>query len=234
MLAFILITFIIVIRGVKGGIEKVNLFMMPALIIFAAALAVYVAMDPASHQGFAYFFMPDFSKMSSHVVMAALGQTFFSLSLAMGIMITYGSYLKKNNSITHSSFQISGCAFGVSVLSGMIIIPAAFSAFGGAPSDAGPTLMFVTLPKIFLTMGPAAKFVGIAFFILVLFAAITSSISIAEACLSIICDSFNIGRKRVCLFLLIYTVVTGTIVTVGFEVGPWLDIFNVSFLDTLD
>ena len=147
MLVFMAIVFIIVALGVQKGIEKANLVMMPALIIMAVAIAAFVLTMPGALEGAAYYLVPDFSKFSPELVINALGQMFYSLSLAMGIMVTYGSYMRKQDSLTSSVTRIAGFDFGVSFFAGLMIVPAAFVAMGSAEAVAaksGPSLMFIT------------------------------------------------------------------------------------------
>ena len=189
MLLFMAIVFIVVSLGVKGGIEKANLVMMPALIVMAVGIALYTLTMPGAIDGALYYLMPDFSKFSPELVIGALGQMFYSLSLAMGIMITYGSYLAR----------IGGFDIGVSFLAGLMIVPAAFVAMGSGEAvaaNSGPSLMFVILPGVFADMGGAATVVGFLFFLLVLFAALTSAISLTETCTSIIQDGAGWSRKK--------------------------------------
>ena len=156
MLLFMAIVFIVVSLGVKGGIEKANLIMMPALIVMAVAIAAYTLMQPGAAEGALYYLVPDFSKFSPELVIGALGQMFYSLSLAMGIMITYGSYLDRKSSLTQSVTRIGCFDVGVSFLAGLMIVPAAFVAMGSGDAvagAAGPSLMFITLPGVFAGMG---------------------------------------------------------------------------------
>lgn len=136
MLIFMAITYFIVGMGVNNGLEKANFIMMPALIVVAAILAVYALTMPGAIDGLAFYLVPDFSKFSPELVIAALGQTFFTLSLAMGIMVTYGSYLDKATKLTSSVAQIAGSTFGVSLLAGFMIIPATFAAMGSGEAVA--------------------------------------------------------------------------------------------------
>ena len=141
--------------------------------------------------GLAYYLIPDFSKFSPELIISALGQTFFTLSLAMGIMVTYGSYLQKSTKLTSSVSQIAGTTFGVSLLAGLMIVPATFAALGSGDAvaqNSGPSLMFIILPQVFENLGGAATIIGVVFFVLVLFAALTSSLSLVETCTSIISD----------------------------------------------
>lgn len=231
---FLALTFAVVAMGVNGGIEKANTIMMPTLIVVAVLMCIYICFQPGSIEGLKYYFIPDFSVMSPELIINALGQTFYTLSLAMGIMVTYGSYLKRREPLTKSVTQIGGFSFGVSLLAGMIVVPAAFMAFGQAPTSAGPSLMFVTLPQVFNTMGPAATPVGCLFFVLVLFAALTSSISVVETCVSIIVDNFNLSRKKALLILLAYMVVFAAFVNSGYNFLSSGRIFGMEFLDFFD
>ncbi len=220
MLLFMAATFIVVALGVKGGIEKANLVMMPALILMAAGIAIYTLTMPGALEGAAYYLIPDFSKFSPELVIGALGQMFYSLSLAMGIMITYGSYLAKKESLTHSVTRIAGCDLGVSLLAGLMIVPAAFVALGSGSAvaeNSGPSLMFIILPDVFFDMGGVATVIGFLFFLLVLFAALTSSISLAETCTSIIQDGAGWSRKKSLATVVIVVVVTGIFVNLGYN-----------------
>lgn len=220
MFVFMAIVFLVVARGVKGGIEKANLFMMPALIIMAVAIAGYTLTMPGALEGALYYIVPDISKFSPELVIAALGQMFYSLSLAMGILITYGSYLDKKSSLTQSVVRVGGFDIGVSFLAGLMIVPAAFVALGSGDavaSAAGPSLMFITLPGVFAEMGSAATIVGFAFFVLVLFAALTSAISLTETCVSIVQDGAGWSRKKALATVIGVVVVAGFIVNLGYN-----------------
>ena len=220
MLIFMAIVFIIVALGVKGGIEKANLFMMPALIVMAVGIAIYTITMPGALDGVIYYLTPDFSKFSPELVIGALGQMFYSLSLAMGIMITYGSYLNKKDSLTQSVTRIGGFDLGVSFLAGLMIVPAAFVAMGSGEAvaaKAGPSLMFITLPGVFNDMGGAATIVGFLFFLLVLFAALTSAISLTETCVSIIADGAGWSRKRSLITAMLFIVVAGILINAGYN-----------------
>ena len=228
MFVFMAIVFIIVALGVKGGIEKANLFMMPALIVVAIGIALYTMTIPGALDGVAYYLMPDFSKFSPELVIGALGQMFYSLSLAMGIMITYGSYLKKKESLTQSVVRVGCFDLGVSFLAGLMIVPAAFVAMGSGEAvaaNSGPSLMFVTLPTVFDGMGAAANVVGFLFFLLVLFAALTSAISLTETCVSIVADGAGWSRKRSLITVIIVIVVAGAFINAGYN--------SLSFIEPL-
>lgn len=221
MLVFMAITFVVVAKGVKGGIEKVNLVMMPALIILAIGIAIYTMTMPGALDGVMYYLKPDFSKFSPELVIGALGQMFYSLSLAMGIMITYGSYLEKKESLTQSVVRVGGFDLGVSFLAGLMIVPAAFVAMGSAEAvaaKAGPSLMFITLPSVFADMGGMAAVIGFLFFLLVFFAALTSAISLTETCVSIVEDGAGMARKKAMAIVFAFIVVFGAFINAGYNV----------------
>ena len=226
MLLFMAIVFIIVALGVKGGIERANLFMMPALIVMAICIAVYTITMPGALDGVLYYLTPDLSKFSAELVIGALGQMFYSLSLAMGIMITYGSYLSKKESLTSSVTRIGGFDIGVSFLAGLMIVPAAFVAMGSGEAvaaNAGPSLMFITLPGVFNDMGGAATVVGFLFFLLVLFAALTSAISLTETCVSIIADGAGWSRKRALITAMVTIAVAGIFINAGYNALSFIE-----------
>ena len=220
MLVFMALTYGIVAMGVNKGIEKANLVMMPLLIAMAAGVAAYALTLPGAMEGLAFYLVPDVSKFSPELVIAALGQTFFTLSLAMGIMVTYGSYLDKSAKLTSSVVQIAGTTFGVSLLAGAMIVPATFAALGSGEAvaeNSGPSLMFVILPQVFEHLGAAAGAIGLVFFVLVLFAALTSSISLVETCTSIIVDATKCTRRRALGIVVAFVTVMGAVVNLGYS-----------------
>ena len=187
-LLFIGLTALVVLFGVEKGVEKVSKVMMPVLVFLTIAIAIYSMTMPGAMDGVIYYIKPDFTKFSATTVLAAMGQLFYSMSLAMGIMITYGSYMKKDVSVESSVHQIEIFDTGIAFLAGLMVIPAVFSFSGGdeAALGKGPGLMFVTLPKVFDSIeGIAGTIIGALFFLLVLFAALTSSISLMETVVSI-------------------------------------------------
>ena len=233
-LLFIGLTAAVVLCGVEKGIEKVSKWMMPVLVVLTLGIAVYSMFMPGAMDGVLYYITPDFSKFSMTTVLAAMGQLFYSMSLAMGIMITYGSYMKKEVSITSAVKQIEVFDSGVAFLAGMMVIPAVFSFSGGdeAALGKGPGLMFVTLPKVFASIpGIAGSIVGALFFLLVLLAALTSSISLMETVVSIFRDKFGWGRKSTCLFVLVLSIILGLPSSLGF--GLWKD-FSFAGMTILD
>lgn len=235
-LLFIGITAVIVLFGVEKGIEKVSKVMMPVLIVLIIGIAVYTicTMDGA-WEGVIYYIKPDFSHFSIMTVVAAMGQLFYSMSLAMGIMITFGSYMKKDISIEGATRQIEIFDTIVAFLAGLMIIPAVFAFSGGDESalGQGPGLMFVTLPKIFDTM-PGGSVIGAAFFVMVLLAALTSSISLMETVVSIFQDRLKVGRKTSCLIVLGISILLGIPSSLGFGVWSEVKLLGMQFLDFFD
>ena len=232
---FIGITALVVLCGVEKGVEKVSRVMMPVLVALSAFIAVYSVCLPNALEGVKYYLLPDFSRFSATTVLAALGQLFYSMSLAMGIMITYGSYMKKDVNLESSVTQIELFDTGIAFLAGLMIIPAVFSFSGGTPEalGKGPSLMFVTLPKVFESMA-GGTVVGVLFFVLVLFAALTSSISLMETVVSIVCDKFNVKRSVSCFIVLIFSVLFGLLSTLGYGVWAEVKIIGLQFLDFFD
>lgn len=235
-LLFIGITALIVLLGVEKGIEKISKIMMPILIGLIVFIVAYtlITMDGA-WEGVVYYIKPDFSKFSIMTVVAAMGQLFYSMSLAMGIMITFGSYMKKEINIEKSVKQIEVFDTGVAFLAGLMIIPAVF-AFSGGNQEAlgqGPGLMFVTLPKIFDTM-PGGSFIGAAFFIMVFFAALTSSISLMETVVSIFMDKLKLGRKASTFVVLGISLVLGVVSSLGYSAWADVKVLGMQFLDFFD
>ena len=220
MLVFMAFCFIIVSLGVKGGIEKANLIMMPLLLLFAIGIAIFVGTRPGAAEGIMYYLAPDFSKLSPELIIAAMGQMFYSLSLAMCIMITYGSYLEKKENLPQSVAWIGGADLVVSMLAGLMIVPAAFLALGtpeAVAENAGPSLMFIILPGVFDQMGGVASIIGFVFFLLVLFAALTSAISLIEALVSIVADSANWSRRKSLIAVMVWVVLAGIFINAGYN-----------------
>ncbi|MBR2313204.1 MAG: sodium-dependent transporter [Clostridia bacterium] len=232
---FIGITALVVLLGVDKGVEKVSKIMMPALIVLVLFIAIYsmIAVDGA-WEGVLYYIKPDFSKFSIMTVVAAMGQLFYSMSLAMGIMITFGSYMKKDINIEKSVHQIEIFDTGVAFLAGLMIIPAVF-AFGGeaALGQSGPSLMFMTLPKIFDTM-PGGSVIGAIFFIMVFFAALTSSISLMETVVSTLLDKVKINRKLCSGLVLVFCLIIGSLSSLGYSAWSEFTLIGMQILDLFD
>ena len=234
-LIFLGLTAIVVLLGVEKGIEKVSKIMMPVLIILTIFIAVYALFMPGAIDGLIYYIKPDFSKFSGTTVLAAMGQLFYSMSLAMGIMITYGSYMKKDVNLESSVKQIELFDTGIAFFAGLMIIPSVFAFSKGDESalGKGPGLMFITLPKVFDSM-PAGSIIGAVFFILVLFAALTSSISLMETIVSIFMDKFKWNRKLTCLIVFVICIVLGLPSCLGSGVLANVKIIGMQFLDFFD
>ncbi len=228
-------TAVVVMLGVQKGIENVSKVMMPILVILTLFISIYTIFQPGAMEGVLYYITPDFSKFSATTVLAAMGQLFYSMSLAMGIMITYGSYMKKEVNLESSVHQIEIFDTGVAFLAGLMIIPSVF-VFSGGNEEAlgkGPSLMFITLPKVFESM-PAGGVIGAVFFLLVLFAALTSSISLMETVVSVFEDKFKFGRIKTCLLVLAGCILLGLPSSLGFGVLSGISILNLSILDMFD
>lgn len=232
---FVGLTMIVVIKGVKNGIEKASKILMPILIALSVFVSVYSIMQPGALEGVKYFLLPDFSNFSFQAVLAAMGQMFYSLSLAMGIMVTYGSYLSKKDNIETSVKQIEIFDAGVAILAGFMIIPAVFAFSGGDPAalNKGPGLMFVTLPKVFESMN-FGNIMGGLFFLLVLFAALTSSISLMEAVVSTVSDQFKWNRKKAVIIITVVAILLGIPSSLGHGVWSHISILGFNFLDFFD
>lgn len=229
---FMLLTLAIVYGGIGGGIEKASKFMMPALFIMIIILAVRSLTFEGAGEGVRFLLSPDFSKINIEVILNALGQVFFSLSLGMGAMITYGSYLSKDANIPQSSVVIPLVDTGIALLAGLAILPAVF-AFGFEP-DQGPGLMFVILPAVFAQM-PLGNLFAIIFFLLVLFAALTSSISLLEVCVAYVVDEWRWSRGITTFFLSLIIFLMG--IPASLSNGPWANIHVLGergFFDTYD
>lgn len=232
---FVAITMAVVLLGVKNGIEKASKVLMPVLILLSLFIAIYVMFLPGAWDGVIYYIKPDFANFSYKTIIAAMGQQFYSLSLAMGIMITYGSYMKKEVNVEKAIHQIEIFDTGVAFLSGLMIIPAVF-VFSGGDKDAlgkGASLMFETLPKVFEGM-PGGQIIGSLFFVLVLLAALTSSVSLAETVVSILQDKLKIDRRLTCLIVLIGCLVIGLPSALGYGVLGGIKILGMQFLDLFD
>ncbi len=234
-LLYLGLTAVIVLLGVEKGIEKVSKVMMPVLVLLSMFVAVYVLFMPGAMQGMLYYIKPDFSHFSVTTVLAAMGQLFYSMSLAMGIMITYGSYMKKEVNLGSSVRQIEFFDTGIAFVAGVMVVPAVFAFSGGDPSalSAGPGLMFQTLPKVFNSMA-GGSIVGALFFLLVLFAALSSSISLMETVVSILQDKLKWKRWFTCLMVILLCLVLGLPSSLGNGVWSSIKIIGMNFLDFFD
>ena len=232
---FIGITAFIVLCGVEKGIEKVSKFMMPILVVLTIIISIYSLTLDGAMEGLVYYIKPHMSDVSAKTILAAMGQLFYSMSLAMGIMVTYGSYMKKENNLESSVRQIEIFDTGIAFLAGLMIIPAVFAFSGGDRSalSAGPGLMFITLPKVFASMKFGAV-IGTIFFVLVFFAALTSAISLMETIVSIFCDKFHWSRKVACIFVTVLSLLMGIPSSLGFGPLSFISWMGMSVLDIMD
>ncbi|MBQ5319939.1 MAG: sodium-dependent transporter [Oscillospiraceae bacterium] len=216
---FILITAVVVMLGVEKGIEKVSKLLMPVLVLISLFIAIYSVTIDGAWDGFIYYIKPNFANFSIKTVVAAMGQLFYSMSLAMGIMITYGSYMRKEDNLEQSVRQIELFDTGIAFLAGMMVVPPVFAFAGGDPSkiNSGPGLMFQTLPQVFGTM-KGGNIIGLVFFTLVLLAALTSSISLMETIVSVVMEKFKVKRIPACLIVIVFSLVLGLVSVFGFSI----------------
>ena len=232
---FCMITLIIIYAGVRNGIERVSKFMMPILVILSVIIAIYSVTRPGAMAGVKYFLVPNPKNFSWMTVVTAMGQMFYSLSIAMGILITFGSYMKKDTSIEDSTRNVEVFDTAIAIMAGLMIIPAVFAFSGGDPDtlQAGPSLMFITIPKVFANMGFGTA-VGIIFFLLVLFAAITSSIALTESAVSTVEDEIGWGRKKATVIIGLIMIILGTLSCLGYGPLAFVKIIGMQFLDFFD
>ncbi len=230
---FIAVTGVVVVCGVQKGVETVSKVMMPILVVLTIVIAVYVVTLDGAMEGVVYYLKPNFKNLSFKTLLAASGQMFYSMSLAMGIMITYGSYMKKDTHIENAVHQIEIFDTGIAALAGLMVIPAVFAFSGPENLSAGPGLMFITLPKVFGNM-PMGSVIGALFFLLVLFAALTSSISLMETVVSIVCDKTGWKRNPVCVLVTVFSLLLGLPSSLGFGVLSWLKPLGKDILSFFD
>ena len=232
---YVLLTTAVVLLGVEKGIEKVSKIMMPVLVVLSVVVAVFSLTMPGAVEGLKFYLVPNFSHFSGTTVLAAMGQMFYSMSLAMGIMITYGSYMPRESNLERSVGQIEIFDTAIAFIAGLMIVPAVVAFNGGNPAkiNAGPGLMFGTLPKVFERMW-MGHIVGTVFFLLVLFAALTSSISLMETVVSIVCDKLHWNRRLAALAVAVFLLLVGIPSCLGY--GPWagVTLLGMQFLDFFD
>lgn len=234
-LLFSLIVVAVLFAGVKQGIERVSKIMMPLLVLLAIFVAIYSMTRPGALEGVKYFLIPNFKHFSWMTVVAAMGQMFYSLSIAMGILYTYGSYLKKEVDIEKSTTQVEIFDTAIAMLAGLMIIPAVFAFSGGNPDTlkAGPSLMFITIPKVFASMD-FGLVAGLMFFLLVLLAALTSAISLAESGVSTFEDQLGLDRHKATLLMGVIIVLLGCASALGFGAWDFITLLGMSILDFFD
>lgn len=234
-LLFSLMVVAVLLGGVKQGVERVSKVMMPLLVLLAIFVAGYSMTRPGAWEGVKYFLIPEPENFSWMTVVAAMGQMFYSLSIAMGILYTYGSYIKKDVDIEKSTMQVEIFDTAIAMLAGLMIIPAVFAFSGGNPDTlkAGPSLMFITIPKVFASMGFGTG-AGIMFFLLVLLAAVTSAISLAESGVSTFEDQLGWSRSKATFLMGAIIVVIGSASALGFGVLDFVSVLGMTVLDFFD
>ena len=234
-LVFTFFTLAVIYAGVRNGVERVSSMMMPVLVVLSIIIAIYSVTRPGALEGVKYFLVPNPANFSWMTVVAAMGQMFYSLSIAMGILVTFGSYMKKDISIEDSTRNVEVFDTAIAVMAGLMVIPAVFAFSGGDPDtlQAGPSLMFITIPKVFESMG-LGTLVGIAFFLLVLCAAVTSSIALTESAVSTFQDELKWGRKKSTIVVGAIMAVLGTLSSLGYGPLGFVKIIGMQFLDFFD
>lgn len=225
------ITHFIIVSGVKNGIERASKIMMPLLFIFLAILCVRSITLPNASEGLNFLFRPDFSKIDSSVVLSAMGQAFFSLSIGMGILITYASYFSKQTNLQTTALQVTILDTAVAVLAGIMIFPAVFS-FGIAPT-AGPELVFITLPNVFEQM-PLGSLWSFIFFVLLAVAALTSMISLHEVSTAYVHEQFDKSRRTAAWIVSIGIALLAILSSLSFGILKEYTIFSLTFFEFLD
>ena len=235
-LLLILITHLVIIRGVEGGIEKAAKVMMPVLFVLLVVLVVCSVMLPGAGKGLEFLFRPDFSKVTGETFLEAMGQAFFSLSIGMGALCTYASYFQRDTHLVRTTAQIAGIDTGVAIMSGLIIFPAAMSV--GIQPDSGPSLVFVTLPNVieqaFASVPAIGYIVSVAFYLLLFIAALTSNISVHEVGTSFVSEEFHMSRRSAARVVSLICVVVGSLCALSLCGYPWLNFFGKALFDLCD
>ncbi len=230
-LLFLTISALIVVAGVKNGIEKYSKILMPVLFILVLLLAIRSLTLEGASEGVRFLFYPDFSKITGETALAALGQAFFSLSLGMGCIITYGSYVNKKENLFKISFMSAAADTGFAILAGLAVVPAVF-AFGISPTE-GPSLVFITLPQVFAQL-PFGYIISIAFFFILLIAALTSSISLLEVVVAYFTEELKWSRKLAVVVTFMIIGVFGTFSSLSQGILSDIKLFGKTFFDLFD
>ncbi len=236
---YLILNAVVIMLGVQNGIEKVSKVLMPVLVLLIIGIAIYTLTLNGAFEGVKYYLLPNFEDFTVEklfkTVAAAASQLFYSMSIAMGILVTFGSYMRKQDSIEKSVRQIELFDTGVALLAGLIIVPSVFAFSGGEGGavNAGPGLMFITLPKVFQSM-PFGDLIGALFFILVSLAALTSSISLMETVVSAIMEKFKLTRTKACIVVVLLSLVLGMLSVLGYSTWSDFRLFDMQFLDFFD
>ena len=233
-LIYALLTIVVVVFGVEKGIERLSKVLMPALFVLLIAICVYMLTIPGISDGLAYYLVPDFDRLSFSTLAGAVSQLFYSLSIAMGISIAYGSYMRKQDNIEKSAYTVALTDTSVAFLSGLMIVPA-FVLFSGSSEGmtSGFGLLFTTMPQVFDVM-PGGEFVGIAFFLLAMFAALTSSIALMEAVVAVLKDHWHMTRVRACVIVSAVILVLGMLACLGEGPLSFIEPLGMTFLAFFD
>jgi len=234
-IVFAILVLVVIYMGVENGIERVSKFVMPILVVLAVVICIYSVTRPGALAGVKYLFIPNFKNFSIMTIVTAMGQMFYSLSIAMGILITFGSYVKREVSIEESTEQVEIFDTAIAILASLMIIPAVFAFSGGDQGtlNAGPSLMFITMPKIFASMG-FGRVIGVLFFALVLFAAVTSAIALTESAVSTFSDEFGWSRKFGVNIMAVIMIILGSLSSLGNGPLANIKIIGMQFLDFFD
>ncbi len=230
-LLFMVLTAAIVIVGIQKGIEKYTKILMPLLVVILLFLCIKSVTLEGAKAGLNFLFKPDFSKLSADGILSALGHAFFTLSLGMGTLITYGSYIRKDNNLISTVVNVTVADTVIAILAGIAIFPAVF-AFGIAPSE-GPGLIFVTLPNVFHQM-PGGYIFSILFFILLTVAALTSSISILEVVVAYFMEEFKMARKASTVLATVLISILGVLCSLSMGVLSSFTLFDLNIFDLMD
>ena len=231
MAVFMLLTFAVILMGVEKGIEKCSKVMMPMLFVIMIVIAVRTVTLPGASDGLAYLFKPDFSKITPEVFLRAMGQAFYSLSIGMGIMITYSSYLPQNTSLVKSAASTICADFVFALIAAVAIIPALF-AFN-MPTGQGTGLLFKTLPIVFTKM-PMGNLVAVIFFVAVLLAALTSSMSLFEVPVGWLIESRGMSRRKACVAVFVAVMAVGSVCALSFGPLKHIHLGNLGIFDAFD
>jgi len=232
----LLATYLIISSGVRDGIERASKLMMPTLFILLLIIVGASCALPNAEKGIEFLFKPDMSKFTGDVFLAALGQSFYSMSIAMGCICTYASYFSRQTKLPNAAVQIGVIDFLVALLAGLVIFPAAFSV--GVSPDSGPSLIFITLPNVFQQAFGAIPYLGyvvsVLFYALLSMAALTSLMSLHEVSTAFLHEELRISRKRAALIVSVMCVMLGTICSLS--LGPWRDklFFEKTVFDLFD
>jgi NSS family neurotransmitter:Na+ symporter len=234
--AILLLTHYVIIHGVRGGIEKASKLMMPTLFILLLVIVVASCLLPGAERGIEFLFKPDFGKVDKGVFLGALGQSFYSLSIAMGCICTYASYYTRQTNLLQSAIQVSVVDSFVAILAGLMIFPAAFSV--GVNPDSGPSLIFITLPNVFSQafsgMPVMGWIVSLMFYVLLSLAALTSLISLHEVSTSFFYEEFQLSRKKGAVIVTVTTFVIGAFCSLSLGDMNYLSVGGKSLFDVFD